>query len=146
MRTEGNLLDILKIEDLNQNLEVTKAPRIEDFTSQLTQTGDPIAYFRKGNRIIFDVASSTTRWYRMEYLRLPTNMPGNNPLTETPEIPEQYHYPICLWAIMWGQRQEQDFVAARATQMTIDDMMRKIISLDDMTNDRRSDRGKLRKK
>jgi hypothetical protein len=145
MRTEGNLLDILKIEDLDQQLELSRASRTESYIGQTTQTGDPTSYFRRGNRIIFDVASSTAKWYRMEYLRLPTDMSGTSPTTETPELPEQYHYPITLWAIEWGFRQSQDYIAARATQMMIDDSMRKIISLDDMTNDRRSDRGRLRR-
>ena len=146
MRTEGNLLDILKVEDLSQGIELVRASRVEDFTAMLNQTGEPTSYFRRGNRILFDMASATAKWYRMEYFRLPTDMPGVVPTTEVPDLADQYHFPITLWARMWGQTRGQDYLAARATQMTIDELMRKTISLDDMTNDRRNDRGKLRQK
>lgn len=143
MRGEGNFIEIQKLTDLDQGIDLTLDDRIENNPGNLTQTGEPMKYARRGNRIYFEMASATEKWYRMEYYRLPGDLAGDD---DIPEIPLQYHYAITLWGVAWGMRRAQDYAAAYATERSITDYLRGRVANEDIKYDRTSDHGKLRRK
>ena len=57
MRTEGNLMEILKVEDLNGLTELAYMSRTDSSLAQILTVGTPTQWRRQGNRIVFDVAS-----------------------------------------------------------------------------------------
>jgi len=141
-RSEGNFVEILKIEDIVNQQELVRAPRVESYLTNMTSTGNPAAYFRRGNRLYFDRAPDSKLWLRMEYYRTPTNM---TLATNSPEISEQFHYAICLWGQWWGYRRSGDNAAAYSVKMDLKDYMGRVIVHDDIKDDRRNDAGTLRR-
>jgi hypothetical protein len=142
MRTEGNLMEILKVEDLNNLTELPYMTRVDSGISQILTTGTPTQWRRQGNRIVFDVASDTATWYRMEYYRLPTPTVED---ADLPELPEYLHYPMVLWGKWWGWTRAQDDAKAYATKRDLTDMMRGLTTLQEVKTDRRSLSGTLRR-
>lgn len=104
-RAEGNLYEVLKIEDIDNTRVLEKAERTESLPEYLTTTGDPTKWWRFGNKVYFDVSLDEENYYRMEYYRLPTEMSG---ATDTPEIPEPFHYALVLWGTAWVYRRKQE--------------------------------------
>jgi hypothetical protein len=141
-RTEGNFMEILKLEDISNQQELKRAPRVESYLTNMTSTGDPLEYFRRGNRIYFDRAPDEQLWFRMEYYRTPTDMAA---ATDEPEISEQFHYAIALWGMWWGYRRAGDNASAYSCKMDLKDYMGRVVVHDDIKDDRRNDAGKLRR-
>lgn len=141
-RTEGNFMEILKLEDISNQQELQRAPRVESYLANMTSTGDPMEYFRRGNRIYFDRAPDERLWFRMEYYRTPTDMVADD---DEPEISEQFHYAVALWGLWWGYRRAGDNAAAYSCKMDLKDYMGRVIVHDDIKDDRRNDAGKLRR-
>lgn len=141
-RAEGNFMEVLKLEDVTNQQEITRAPRIESYLTNMTSTGDPGSYFRRGNRIYFDQAPDERLWIRMEYYRTPTDMSADD---DEPEISEQFHYGIALWGMWWGYKRAGDNASAYGAKRDLADMMGRVVVHDDIKDDRRSDAGRLRR-
>ena len=119
-RAEGNLYEVLKIEDLVDTRVLDKAERTEAFTNFVVAVGDPREWFRLGNRLYVDTNVDEAKWFRMEYYRLPTDMSA---ATDEPEIPETFHYGINLWMIWWIHRRRMESDEAYATKRDFVDYM-----------------------
>ena len=142
-RAEGNLVEVLNVEDLERRSRLERGGSTTAFIEDIFSDGDPGEWIRYGNRIIFDRSPSDTRWYRMEYYRLPTTMAGTAPTTEIPEIPEMFHYGIALWGIEWGFRRSQDTNAKFSTKRDFVDFMRRTKSQYDIQFERHGDWGSV---
>lgn len=107
-KATGNLIEILKVVDLNNEREVGKARGSYYPTNSLDSPGDPAQWWRFGNKLIFDRPQDETLSFYTEYYRLPLDMAGSD---SEPEIPEMFHWGIVLWGINWGFARQQDFSA-----------------------------------
>jgi len=141
-RSEGNLIEVLKIEDVSSLRELTKASRVESFLGTSVASGSPSSYYRIGNRIYFDQASSEELWLRLEYYRSPTDMVA---LADEPELSEQFHYAIVLWGIWWGFRRAGDNAGAYNVSQELRALMKRIVAHSDIKDDRKQDYGVLRR-
>lgn len=139
-RSEGNLLEVLKIEDLEDGRSLSKATRGEGFVGIQTSTGDPTRWYRFGNKLYFDYAPEEEKWFKLEYYRLPTEMALG---TDSPEIPEQFHYGIILWGTEWGYRREGESNEKYSTKKDFQEFMEQTISGMDVEDERSFTGGKL---
>jgi hypothetical protein len=141
-RAEGNFVTLLKVTDIDNGTELERGSRIEDYTNNLTATGDPTAYILKGNRIVFNYASDEQRWYLADYYRLPTEMSND---TDVPEIPEMFHYGIILWGRWWTYERDQEKGAAYTAKRDFEDFMERTKSNYEVQFDRIDNYGLLEK-
>ena len=139
-RSEGNLLEVLKISDLEDERNLKKATRGKDFVGIQTSTGDPTRWYRFGNKLYFDYAPEKEKWFKLEYYRLPTEMTLS---TDEPEIPEQFHYGIILWGTEWGYRREGESNEKYSTKRDFIEFMEQTISGMDVEDEREFSGGKL---
>lgn len=102
---QGNLLEVLKIIDLDDKRELVSAVRGESFDNKLVSEGPPRQWYRFANSIVFDRALDEERWFRLEYYRAPTQMVAAD---DTPEIDEIFHWGIPLWCRWWSLIRQQE--------------------------------------
>jgi len=85
-----------------------------DQLNERAEVGTPTGWLMKGNRIWFDKALEETRYLRLECecapatLMVPGVAVGYWDLTMEPELPEQFHGLIVLYAAAYGQGLLQD--------------------------------------
>ena len=113
-----SLYSIQKLERLEDKTELEPAQRNLSGLLNIVTVGDPALFYRRGNKIWFDVPAEEAQWYRMEYLRAPADMSYASPATERPELAEIWHDGIILaaaWTVYmraqmnshaWSTRQE----------------------------------------
>ncbi len=140
--TSGAFVEILKIQSVEDGTEVEPASRIEDWDAFPTGKGEPGEYYRQGDTIYFDVNQEDDQWFRMEYYRMPTPMSAS---TDAPELPENFHYAIALWANMWGQRRMQESSMVYAVRKELEDYMRSAVTEADVETYRQDPYGVLRR-
>lgn len=140
---DGNLLEILKIEDLDQNIKLTKAKRGRSFVTLNTSTGDPQKWYRYGNKLIFDFAPTEEKWFRMEYYRMPLDMSDDS---DEPEIPEEFHYALVLWGTEWGYRREGESNEKYSTKLDFKEFMAQTLLEIDIADEREFSYGSMRSK
>ncbi len=138
---EGNFLEILKIEDLEQERKLTKAKRGRSFVTLQTSTGDPQKWYRYGNKVIFDYAPEEQKWFRMEYYRLPLDMSSDS---DEPELPEEFHYGLVLWGTEWGYRREGESNEKYSTKLDFKEFMEQTILELDISDEREFTYGSMR--
>ena len=138
---EGNFLEILKIEDLEQERKLTKATRGRSFVTLQTSTGDPQKWYRYGNKLIFDYAPEEQKWFRMEYYRLPLDMSSDS---DEPELPEEFHYGLVLWGTEWGYRREGESNEKYSTKLDFKEFMEQTILELDISDEREFTYGSMR--
>ncbi len=138
---EGNFLEILKIEDLEQERKLTKAKRGRSFVTLQTSTGDPQKWYRYGNKLIFDYAPEEQKWFRMEYYRLPLDMSSDS---DEPELPEEFHYGLVLWGTEWGYRREGESNEKYSTKLDFKEFMEQTILELDISDEREFTYGSMR--
>lgn len=114
------LSDIVKIVDVESQLELEQVARIDLMTSTSISDSEPSAYCRFGNRLYFDTANSAEKVYQLVYYRHPTALSSVN---QIPELPEALHEAIVLWATHSIQMREQDFNGAYATKRDLQELM-----------------------
>ena len=141
-RATGNLLEVLKIVDLTNEVELEKARGSYFPLTGLTSPGDPSMWWRVGNKILFDVPQDSAISFYMEYYRSPLDMAGNS---SEPEIPEQYHYAIVLWGMWWGFNRQQDYQAAWAKKQDWIEFLRSTKSEYDVEMERAESFGSLQR-
>lgn len=139
-RAEGNLVEVLKIEDLLAQSTLKRGRHGETYIGSIYDTGVPGEWVRYGNRILFDRALEDERWFRMEYYRLPTDMAADS---DEAEIPGMFHYGIVLWGIEWGMRRSGQSGAKYSTKRDFEDFMRRTKSQYDVSYERSDDYGTL---
>lgn len=141
-KSEGNLIEVLKISDMVDKSVLTKAQKNENFIRRSDEVSFPRAWYRFGSRIVFDSAPPEERWYELEYYRLPAAMVE---ATDEPEIPEMFHYALVLWGTEWGMRRQRENSEKYATGQDLQRFMRTMLSQYEMEYDRESDSGIYRK-
>lgn len=114
------LADVIAIKDVEQGIELEKAYFNEKFAASEGEAGIPTQYWVYGNQIRFDVALNERRAYEILYVRQPAPLVA---ATDVPDIPEQYHEAIVLWAIHSFQRKAQDFEKGYSTKREVEDLM-----------------------
>jgi len=125
-RAEGNFVEILRMQDLTQHRYIEQAMRSDDFMEFIDSSGDAQEWYRFGNKLYVDTnIDEADRSYRLEYYRLPTDMSADS---DTPEIPEMFHYGIILWATAWGYRRAQESSDLYSTNRELVDFMRSTLS------------------
>lgn len=142
-RTEGHLIQVLKVEDVQEQRELKVAAKPEAYTANLVSVGTPGRWWVDGNRLFYNEAWDEPKWLRITYYRLPTDMVV---AVDEPEVPEQYHYGIVLWGCWWGFRRQQENAAAYSLKRDFEDFMRSTVSVADISSEKRSDAGYLRRK
>ncbi len=138
---DGNLFQVLKIEDIAKPLKLKRAKRGRSFVTLSTSTGDPQRWYRYGNRIYFDFAPEDQRWFRMEYYRMPINMVNS---TDIPEIPIEFHEGIVLWGTEWGYRREGESNEKYSTKLDFREFMEQTLLELDIADEREFTYGSLR--
>jgi len=135
-RAEGNLYEVLKIEDIDNTRVLDKAERTDSIPEYINSSGDPTVWWRFGNKLYFDTNVDTdSLWYRMEYYRLPTEM---SDATDEPEIPEPYHYAMVLWGTAWVYRRKQESSDLYSVSRELETFMRNRVGEFDSEMERES--------
>ena len=128
--------------DMEESLEVERSSRTENFITLLTTFGNPTEYLFQDDKIRFNYTSEDSRWYRMEYVRMPAELSSG---TDIPELPEMYHYAIALWGRWWGYMRAQGLQDAYAAKHDFIDTMRQLVGTYMFSNDRINTYGKIRR-
>ena len=139
-RAEGNLIEVLKITDLENATLIKRAGRTKDFTNSLVSSGDPRNWIRKGNNVVFDSNIDEENWYKLEYYRMPKDMSSS---TEVPEIPEYLHEGIILWGVEWVFARRGESSLKWSAKGDFRDFMSKTISTYEIEFERDEDSGSL---
>jgi hypothetical protein len=119
---------VQKLIDLENERELTPGFRTDTFINGATSDGVPDVYLQRGNRIYFNQNLNETRWYRMEYSKLPTALAA---ATDEPDMPSQFHKVLVLWATWWGLKRNNEHDSAWAVRQDIDHYMQTTITPED---------------
>jgi hypothetical protein len=138
----GNLIEIMKLVDLEAGEDLSFSEEFEDFPDNITSPSDPKEFYRIGNKIYFDRPIDEEKWFKMEYWRLPTEMSDAD---DVPEIPEHLHWGIVLWGIMWGHSREGESSDKYSAKKDFVDFMRSKVSMWDVKRLRHADHGTLQR-
>jgi hypothetical protein len=141
-RATGNLEEIIKISDLDDERVLSKARSGDNYIRTRFDIGEPREWYRFGNRLVFDRGVDSTRWYEMEYYRLPTELTA---ITDECELPEMFHYAVILWAVEWGLRRDHESSEKYSTKRDLVDFMRRAKSQYDFEFYREPNYGLLRR-
>ena len=142
-RADGNLFEILNIDDINENTHLAHSQKGKTFVTQLTTIGDPTSWYRFGNKIYFDSAPDEAKWFRLEYYRMPLEMTLD---ADEPDLPEPFHYAIVLWGIEWVYRREGESSEKYSTKRDFVEFMEQTLMAVDVQDERNFTRGVLRLK
>lgn len=114
-------IEVLKVEDLTNSRELTRAGNHEVYLNSLETTGTPGNWYRIGKRIYMDVVPSTAFTMRIWYYRMPAEVVVNS---NVPELPSNFHFGIVLWTVYWGYQWMQEPNDAYAAQRRFEEFMR----------------------
>lgn len=141
-RATGNLLEVLKIVDLNNERGLSVSRGTLYPTTNMGSPGAPDSWIRLGNKLIFNRPQADDYSFLMEYYRLPLAMAGND---SEPELPEMYQYAIVLWGMWWGFNRSQDYTAAWAKKQDFNEYMKSTVSQYEVAGDRSELYGSLQR-
>lgn len=96
---KGNLTYVLKINNLTDTEELTRASSGEDFLFTEAEFSTPTEYILLGKTIKFDTVPDNLTRFAVDYYRTPSRISDGG---EDFEIPEQFHYGILMWATWQG--------------------------------------------
>lgn len=115
------ILASLKLINLDSGTELAFAERRESFAASFTDaTSDPGSFYLYGNKIIFDSAVNTAVWFKLEYMKLPSDLTAG---TDTPVIPAQWHSALVLATTWWGLSENGETGEAYATRRALETKM-----------------------
>lgn len=137
-RATGNLIEPLRIYDLEDERDLEKSGRTESYIGQLTSSGDPTEWQRRGNRIEFNENVPEEKWFLMEYYRNPTEMSED---TDEPELPDHLHWGIVLWGIEWGWSRHGEPASKWSAKQDFEDYMKRMVSTYEISMERSDDHG-----
>jgi hypothetical protein len=129
----NSLYSVSKITDLEDLEDLTPAERTENWTSNLTEDSIPGEYLVYGDRIVFDTAYSTTRWFRMEYIKIPPDLSNDS---DIPAIPEPWHEAIVLWATWKGLKRSQEGSEAYSVKRDLYDLIEMTATQGELSQER----------
>lgn len=128
-------MEVLKVVDLDSLGELAPATRGESFERQWETPGDPMEWYRLGNRIYFDCPVSSSRWFGVEVYGYPTELTSSS---QEPDIPEAFHWGIVTWAVEWGFAHLHDTQAKYSWKQDFDAFMRSTVGEWEVQNARRA--------
>jgi len=138
---KGNMLIPLKVIDIANTKDLTKAKDTEAYSGIITQTGTPSEWLWLRNSLIFNFVPNERLWYKMEYYRLPKVLTTG---TDEPDIPEFLQYGVILWGRWWGYSRQQAAPEAYSAKRDFQDFMAQRLDLYSMEYLREDDYGTLR--
>lgn len=114
-------IEILKVEDMANDSELTRAPEEDTFLTNITNISPPSEYYRIGSRIYFNTVPSENGYFRLWLYRSPATVTSD---LEVPELPESLHFGIILWLVYWGYQWMNEPTDAYAAQNRFTNYMR----------------------
>lgn len=139
-RTQGNLLEPLRIRKISSTTKMTKAGPKTDYTMDIWTKGDPESWHTRGNKIYFDRQMDEEDWYQMWYYRTPTDMSAD---ADLPEIPDVWHWAMVLWGIWWGYSRDGESAQSYSKKQDFEREMRRLKGQWDVSNELEHDYGSL---
>lgn len=125
-------VNALRIYDMKDNVVIEKLGRTDEIIENNVETGIPTSFMFYRDKVLFDVAPRETRWYRLDFIKNPTELSN---ATDIPEIPEVFHEAIVLWAMWWGLRLGQESAEAYAVKRDLYDRMNQAVSEIDLEHE-----------
>lgn len=117
----GEITAVLQVIDMESEGKLTRADRVEGFTSVADNAGNaPSIFSDKGGGLVFDTPVPAGRYYRLKYFGMPPELENES---DQPKMPEQFHEAVLLWAVWWGLRELQEFAGAYSTKRDLEDTM-----------------------
>jgi len=129
----GLIYEPLSVVDLEALTELTYIGNKEKFVATLLSPGTPTEWTKYGNKIVFNYPLSAARYYKIEYYRYPA---AATLTTQSPDIPEAFHWAICLWCMWWGYKRTMEAALAYSTKQDFVEEMRTLLTQYDISSDR----------
>lgn len=120
----GMPLEVLDVEDVSHETEVTFTSRHETFIQSVPALGVPTQYYKLANGLRFDVWPEDEINYSVRYFRAPR--PFGVDTNQVCELPVNFHQCVALHALWWGYRRMQENNSAYSTKRDLDDMLRRL--------------------
>jgi hypothetical protein len=114
------VVDIMKVSDMEGLTDLDEAERTEAFTSGMLDKGTPSSWYYFGNDLVLDMASDEAIWYKIEYYGQPRAMVA---ITDVPSIPDPWHQGIVLWARWWGFARGQETAMSYSAKKDLESFM-----------------------
>lgn len=140
-RATGNLFEPLSLVDLTNQIELTRTMDNDRFPGNIRTYGTPTAWNMYTNKIVYNYAVDENLWLKMEYYRSPLDMVN---ATDTPEIPEIYHYAIVLWGIWNGYVRTGEASSSQLAWNNLVNEMRSTFGQNSVDKERTGGRGVVR--
>jgi hypothetical protein len=122
-----------KVTDLQMPWDLKFSSRDENFSMYMQIASIPMSCFRRGNTLYFDMPVNTVRTYRIEIIQAPDDM---TLATDVPQIPEQFHECIVLYARWIGLERNQEWSGAYATKRDLEELMSSLMTDEERQYDR----------
>jgi hypothetical protein len=117
----GEITAVLQVIDMETDEKLTRADRVYGFTSLASTVGNaPGVFSDKSGGLVFDTTVPGGRWYQLKYFGMP---PELEEVDDEPQMPEQFHEAVLLWAVWWGLREMQEFAGAYSTKRDLESTM-----------------------
>lgn len=123
------IFTVQRIIDLEEQQFIEHGSRTDDFANNLITPGEPTLFVKEGNRIVFNYAIDTPRWYRMEYLKIPTDLTLE---TDEPLLPEAWHEVIIAYMTWIGHKQNMENDAAWSWRQDMERLIQTLIQPDEI--------------
>jgi hypothetical protein len=128
-------IDVVKVSDMEQGIDLEMAEKGDTFIDSWTQVGNPGQYYRVGNKIKLDYATSSARWFKVEIYSLPTQMLVTAE-TLSPDFPDQFHYAVVLYGLVWVYQRVQELNSLGISLSNFTNYMRSTVSEYDVEYER----------
>jgi hypothetical protein len=113
----NSIMAIRKVTNIRRFWDLTPSERTDTFARNFLSPGYPQQYGRRGNDIVFDWPSLEQEWYRMEYVRMPPDLVGDDDLFETPVYFDQAILLGAVWSVLvWQQDNDEAYARKRDLQ------------------------------
>lgn len=122
--SQGVPLEITNIYDSSSNSELTLTTKYEPLLSIDSTMQTPSQFYKLSGGIRFDTFPEASRSYVVRYMRGPRVL-SYDVIDAVPELPEQFHEAIVLYALWWGYRRMQENNSAYSTKQDLVDTLRR---------------------
>lgn len=98
--TGNRFFEVLRVYDYENERVLAPAERDESFLRLFNTYGEARKWFYRNGKIWLDtVQFDEQRYFRVEFYTLPETLTATS---DTPALPENFHWAIVLWAAGWG--------------------------------------------
>lgn len=113
--------DILAVYDMENSNDLSLAARDDLFPTTLRDIGNPSEYIRNGNKLYFNQAPESTRYFKLTKYR---NLIALTTASQESELPYQFHYGLVWWVMGWGMSRMQEISGDINARRSFKDFMR----------------------